>query len=318
MANVFISYAKEDRTLADSLAHDLQTEGFSVWWDRELEPGNDISGIISHELDQANAVLVIWTRNSVRKGWVIAEAKRAKEGRRDRYVAVRKSDLDPNGLPLPFNNYVVVGIGNREVWLATIRQLVALDTGHAPQPRGFPRKWGGSVGLKDILARNDGECLYFEEATESWAKSSDAGSTQQSWRKGAVLWALPIGQQTGVRLSYWREHSGLNRYLFHKPWSEWRVGPNGTHFHVQYITLVGGVLRFRFVEHILNPKELFVDAVPAPPKRVIKRLLGKTWSDIIIPGNDGQEHIIMDCVSHRIADAVVGLITEYRSKFREI
>ena len=39
MADVFISYASEDRNRVRPLAEALQSRGFNVWWDRSLPPG---------------------------------------------------------------------------------------------------------------------------------------------------------------------------------------------------------------------------------------------------------------------------------------
>jgi len=39
MADVFLSYAREDQAFAQRLAQALEAEGFSVWWDRTIPPG---------------------------------------------------------------------------------------------------------------------------------------------------------------------------------------------------------------------------------------------------------------------------------------
>ncbi|MGO9743867.1 MAG: TIR domain-containing protein [Roseiarcus sp.] len=36
MADVFISYSKHDRAIAEALADYLRAEGFDVWWDYEV------------------------------------------------------------------------------------------------------------------------------------------------------------------------------------------------------------------------------------------------------------------------------------------
>src|SRR5262245_62033146 len=74
MADVFISYAREDRPFAARLAHVLEAGGRSVWWDREILPGKDFAELISSELAQAKAVVVVWSAVSSRSGWVRDEA----------------------------------------------------------------------------------------------------------------------------------------------------------------------------------------------------------------------------------------------------
>ena len=41
MADVFISYASEDRDRVRPLAEALLSRGFNVWWDRSLSAGQD-------------------------------------------------------------------------------------------------------------------------------------------------------------------------------------------------------------------------------------------------------------------------------------
>ena len=39
MPDVFLSYAREDRERARVLAHALESDGWSVWWDRKMVAG---------------------------------------------------------------------------------------------------------------------------------------------------------------------------------------------------------------------------------------------------------------------------------------
>jgi hypothetical protein len=46
MSDIFISYARPDQTLAQSLAEDLKGRGFKVWWDTELLGSDDFYEVI--------------------------------------------------------------------------------------------------------------------------------------------------------------------------------------------------------------------------------------------------------------------------------
>lgn len=74
MADVFISYAREDRATAEKLAHALEAHGWSVWWDRDILPGKDFTAEISAEIDAARVVVVLWSKSSVASRWVRDEA----------------------------------------------------------------------------------------------------------------------------------------------------------------------------------------------------------------------------------------------------
>lgn len=74
MANVFLSYAREDRAGAEAVAGALSTLGWTVWWDRTIPPGRTFDEVIEEALDQAQCVVVLWSKTSVGSHWVKAEA----------------------------------------------------------------------------------------------------------------------------------------------------------------------------------------------------------------------------------------------------
>jgi formylglycine-generating enzyme required for sulfatase activity len=79
MADVFISYKKEDRANAERFVSALQNEGFSVWWDDSLTPKASWDSEIERELSQAAAAIVLWTPLSVASDWVRTEAHFAQD-----------------------------------------------------------------------------------------------------------------------------------------------------------------------------------------------------------------------------------------------
>jgi hypothetical protein len=46
MADVFVSYAKADRSLALKLVAMLEAEGWKVWWDTSLAIGDDFRNVL--------------------------------------------------------------------------------------------------------------------------------------------------------------------------------------------------------------------------------------------------------------------------------
>ncbi len=61
MADVFISYKREDRGRIAPLARALEARGYTVWWDLELIAGQKWAKKIKAELDAAKCVIVAWT-----------------------------------------------------------------------------------------------------------------------------------------------------------------------------------------------------------------------------------------------------------------
>ncbi|MCZ6854420.1 MAG: TIR domain-containing protein [Gammaproteobacteria bacterium] len=74
MADVFISYASEDRSLVQPLVKSVEAQGYSVWWDRDIDPGANFEDVIEAQLTSARIVVVVWSANSVRSSWVHSEA----------------------------------------------------------------------------------------------------------------------------------------------------------------------------------------------------------------------------------------------------
>ena len=81
MADVFISYAREDAETARRFAEAFETASLSVWWDDALRSGEVFDESIERALREARAVVVLWSTSSVMSRWVRAEATQADRNR---------------------------------------------------------------------------------------------------------------------------------------------------------------------------------------------------------------------------------------------
>jgi TIR domain len=79
MADVFISYANEDRDPARKLAAALEARGWSVWWDRKIQAGQSFDQVIERELESSRCVVVLRSKESISSEWVKNEAALAAE-----------------------------------------------------------------------------------------------------------------------------------------------------------------------------------------------------------------------------------------------
>jgi len=77
LADIFVSYARLDKSHVTGLVAALEAEGWSVWWDPEITPGEEFDALISRELEGARSVVVVWTPTSVESRWVRGEARDA-------------------------------------------------------------------------------------------------------------------------------------------------------------------------------------------------------------------------------------------------
>ena len=78
MAEVFLSYKREDKERVRLVAEALGREGFDVWWDERIVPAERWDEEIEQNIGAARAVIVFWTPDSVRSHWVRTEAEFAK------------------------------------------------------------------------------------------------------------------------------------------------------------------------------------------------------------------------------------------------
>jgi TIR domain/Bacterial Ig-like domain (group 2) len=78
MADIFLSYANEDRETARAVAGLLESAGWTVWWDRRIPAGRTWRSVIEEALREMRCMVVLWSANSVESDWVKEEAE---EGR---------------------------------------------------------------------------------------------------------------------------------------------------------------------------------------------------------------------------------------------
>jgi tetratricopeptide (TPR) repeat protein len=100
VARVFLSYDRDDAAKARTLAEALEGAGHAVWWDSHIKGGTEYSKEIEQALNDAEAVVVLWSRHAVNSPWVRDEAAAGRD--RGRLVPVR---LDETDAPMGFRQY---------------------------------------------------------------------------------------------------------------------------------------------------------------------------------------------------------------------
>lgn len=79
ISDIFISYSSKDRDWVSKLAAALVSCGYSVWWDKQLLPGQNFHQDIQDALDKARCVITVWSQNSIESRWVQGESSQAVE-----------------------------------------------------------------------------------------------------------------------------------------------------------------------------------------------------------------------------------------------
>ena len=107
MDDIFISYARDDRSKVEPLAKALNEQGWSVWWDREIEVGDSFEKVIEQAINEAECVIAVWSVKSVNSEWVRAEAS---EGLRRKILApVLIEEVEPPLRYRPLHTASLVG-----------------------------------------------------------------------------------------------------------------------------------------------------------------------------------------------------------------
>ena len=137
MADIFISYAREDRDRIEKLAAALEGEGFAIWWDDRLQTGASFAKETETILKNAKAVVVAWSAASVNSSWVADEATVGRENGILFPIA-----LDAVEPPIGFRQYQVTNLadwrGDRnarafQLLISSLKEKIRGATGQAPQ-----------------------------------------------------------------------------------------------------------------------------------------------------------------------------------------
>ena len=138
MADVFLSYARENLSAAQRLADRLRSHGFSIWFDEKLPAHRSFSEVIEEQLEAARAVVVLWSKEAVSSQWVRSEANRGRE--MNRLVQLR---LDDVRVPMPFDQVHCVDLSKCDAsdtpaWQSVVTSISALtDRKHSEATGGY-------------------------------------------------------------------------------------------------------------------------------------------------------------------------------------
>jgi hypothetical protein len=113
MADVFISYKREEQQAVERLAQELRRLGLDVWFDASLNAGEAFSDEIDREARAAKAILICWSPAARASDWVKSEALIGFTNKKlAACYAAGPDGFDP---PAPFNS---IHAEDLRAWLA--------------------------------------------------------------------------------------------------------------------------------------------------------------------------------------------------------
>src|SRR5512142_2008300 len=108
MAKLFLSYSRNDEARARRFTEWLEREGHDVWRDEDdIGGGASFSSEIEKALKDCDAVLVLWSANSVQSAWVRDEAGYGRD--RGKLIPFSLDRTDP---PLGFRQFQAIGLSS--------------------------------------------------------------------------------------------------------------------------------------------------------------------------------------------------------------
>jgi hypothetical protein len=138
MADVFISYSRENQAVVRLLADAVRREGYSLWWDDELPPHRSYGDVITEQIGEAKAAIVVWSQGAAASEWVRAEADLARNQKK-----LIQTSIDGHMPPMPFNQIQFASIGDwkgeadHPGW-SKVRESLAALCGAAASPPAYP------------------------------------------------------------------------------------------------------------------------------------------------------------------------------------
>jgi len=169
---IFLSYSRADQKQALSVVRLLEGAGYSVWWDGLLEGGERFSRTTEAALENARAVVVLWSKTSAASHWVQDEATRGRDN--GRLVPV---SLDGPLPPLGFGQFQSIDVSRAlgkpgsEPMQKVLRAVAALhgrDPSERPAPPAY-RAAGSSrrnvvLGTAALVVAGAGGWLVWKES----------------------------------------------------------------------------------------------------------------------------------------------------------
>ncbi|WP_037502747.1 toll/interleukin-1 receptor domain-containing protein [Sphingomonas jaspsi] len=175
MSDIFVSYKKDDRAIAERLVAALRATGKDVWWDDALTPHEAWDAMIERQIAAARVVIVLWSPRSVHSDWVRSEAHYAQDHHKMVPVMVEHCSI-----PLAF----------------MLRQAVDLSDGRFDDSNPNWTKllaWIGAVQAGDADAIPEGNPVPAPVAAAAAVPAKT--SSGERWlgpAKGPKMWALAV------------------------------------------------------------------------------------------------------------------------------
>ena len=132
MTNVFVSYSRDDKELADQIRRALADAGVATSIaDDMVPPGSRWRETLVEKLDKADAVVAVVSKSTVESSWTMTELSIA-WGANKKIIGVRAPDEPPDELRIsPLKDVKLLRVAKTDMaWLAAEILKVTSDALH--------------------------------------------------------------------------------------------------------------------------------------------------------------------------------------------
>ena len=207
MPDILILHSAGNRTLAAALASDLEAQGFSAGYDHGLIGRQTSPGEIAARIDEASAVIALWTRDSVANERMRAGAATAQS--LGKLISVRMSDIAVSELPASLSEASVFLLVEHGKLYSALKEMIAL---HPPRPAPEPAPDSEPAAVAEAIPVAPASCEPEAEAVAppppgqqetgaapppapdlppSASETEASGSAPESYKRRAEAQAVP-------------------------------------------------------------------------------------------------------------------------------
>jgi formylglycine-generating enzyme required for sulfatase activity len=176
LADIFLSYAREDIDKIKLLASALKQQGWSVFWDSALLAGQDFHDEIEQEIEKAGCMIVAWSSASRKSAWVKGEAIMGEK--RKILVPIKFDSVDP---PI---NFISLHTENFTAWNG--------DT-NCEAFNKLQRAVARKIGTGLVSSNIEADPVYLLTSKTSASNSKTSAIANQSFMEPELV-VIPSGQ----------------------------------------------------------------------------------------------------------------------------